>query len=184
MSKKNTNKHIIWSNYNLNLDDWIDDIKAVFDEQGFDYSDWTESKFHEVFTDKMYEANNEYFHDEQENLNIPTEGRIIAIVDLGLWNGRRMGYKFKAEKNIRACLSFDADCGYGEWWVDSHNNLRSRQTHHDGTNFLLYREVKPEISPEQLSNFCWKLYRGKATSKDITKYTRSLGKRVKDVYGW
>lgn len=184
MSKKNTNKHIIWSNYNLNLDDWIDDIKEVFDEQGFDYSDWDEAKFQEVFTDKMYEANNEYFHDEQANLNIPTEGRIIAIADLGLWNGRRSGYKLKDDHNIRACLSFDADCGYGEWWVDSHNNLRSRQTHHDGTNFLLYREVKPETTSDQLDNLCWKIYQGKATSRDITKYTRSLGKRVKDVYGW
>lgn len=180
MSKKNTNKHIIWSNYNLNLDNWMEGIKENLDINGVDYSDWPESKFE----DEMWILNREYFYDEQANLNIPTEGHIIAIVDLGLWNGRRMGYKFKAEKNIKACLSFDADCEYGEWYVDSHNNLRSIQSHHDGQNLLLYREVKPEISPEQLSNFCWKLYRGKATSKDITKYTRSIGKRVKNVYGW
>lgn len=180
MSKKNTNKHTIWSNYNLNLDDWMEGIKENLDINGVDYSDWPESKFE----DEMWILNREYFYDEQANLNIPTEGHIIAIVDLGLWNGRRMGYKFEAEKNIRACLSFDADCEYGEWYVDSHNNLRSIQSHHDGQNLLLYREVKPKISPEQLSNFCWKLYRGKATSKDITKYTRSIGKRVKDIYGW
>jgi hypothetical protein len=94
--------HIIWSNYDLNLDDWIDDIKAVFDEQGFDYSDWTESKFHEVFTDKMYEANNEYFHDEQENLNIPTEGRIIAIVDLG--------YRFQYHGSHQQALENSEKC--------------------------------------------------------------------------
>lgn len=180
MSKKNTNKHIIWSNYNLNLDDWVDEITENCFYNGIDYSDWDKEKFEE----EMREINNEYFHDEQLNLNIPTEGRIIAIADLGLWNGRRMGYKLKDEKNIRACLSFDADCGYGEWWVDSHNNLCSRQTHHDGTNFLLYREVKPEITSDQLDNFCWKIYEGKATAKDITRYTRSLGKRIKNVYGW
>ena len=180
MSKKNTNNHIIWSNYNLNLEDWMEGIKENLDINGIDYSDWPESKFE----DEMWTLNGEYFHDEQVNLNIPTEGRIIAIADLGLWNGRRSGYKLKDDHNIRACLSFDADCGYGEWWVDSHNNLRSRQTHHDGTNFLLYREVKPETTSDQLDNLCWKIYRGKATARDITKYTRSLGKRVKDVYGW
>lgn len=180
MSKKNTNKHIVWSNYNLNLDDWMEGIKENLDINEVDYS----GQSREQFEDMMWETNNEYFHDEQANLNIPTEGRIIAIADLGLWNGRRMGYKLKDEKNIRACLSFDADCGYGEWWVDSHNNLRSRQSHHDGTHFILYREVKPEITSDQLDNFCWKLYNGKATSKDITKYTRAIGKRVKNIYGW
>ena len=44
--------------------------------------------------------------------------------------------------------------------------------------------MKPEITSDQLDNFCWKLYNGKATSKDITKYTRAIGKRVKNVYGW
>lgn len=180
MSKKITNKHIIWSNYNLNLDDWMEGIKEILDLNGIDYSDWPESKFE----DEMWILNREYFYDEQANLNIPTEGRIIEIADVGLWNGRRVGYKLLNEHNIRACLNLKRGCEYGEWWVDSHNNLRSSQTHHDATHYILYREVKPEISSDQLDNFCWKLYRGKATSKDITKYTRSLGKRVKDVYGW
>ena len=180
MSKKNTNKHTVWSNYELNLEDWIDGIKENLDINGINYSNWSREKFEK----EMWEFSNEYFHDEQANLNIPTEERIIAIVDLGLWNGRRTGYKLKDEKNIRACLSFDADCGYGEWWVDSHNNLRSKQTHHDGTNYTLYREVKSEISSDQLDNFLWKLYRGEATSKDITKYTRAIGKQVRNVYGW
>lgn len=180
MSKKNTNKHIIWSNYNLNLEDWIDDLKEMLTEEGVDCSDWEDSKF----LDMINEVNNNYFDDERCNLNIPTEGRIIEIADVGLWDGRRVGYKLLNEHNIRACLNLKRGCEYGEWWVDSHNNLRSSQTHHDATHYILYREVKPEISSDQLDNFCWKLYRGKATSKDITKYTRSLGKRVKDVYGW
>lgn len=180
MSKKNTNKHIIWSNYNLNLEDWIDDLKEMLTEEGVDCSDWEDSKF----LDMINEVNNNYFDDERCNLNIPTEGRIIEIADVGLWDGRRVGYKLLNEHNIRACLNLKRGCEYGEWWVDSHNNLRSSQTHHDATHYILYREVKPKISSDQLDNFCWKLYRGKATSKDITKYTRSLGKRVKDVYGW
>lgn len=180
MSKKNTNKHIIWSNYNLNLDDWVDEITENCFYKGIDYSDWTEEDFYEEMTKRNFE----YFDDERCNLNLPTEGRIIEIADVGLWDGRRVGYKLLNEHNIRACLNLKRGCEYGEWWVDSHNNLHSSQTHHDATHYILYREVKPEITSDQLDNFCWKLYRGKATSRDITKYTRSLGKRVKDVYGW
>ena len=39
MSKKNTNKHIIWSNYNLNLNDWMERIKENLDINGVDYCD-------------------------------------------------------------------------------------------------------------------------------------------------
>ena len=177
---KKSNPHIIWSNYDLNLDDWIDDIKESLDECGVDYSKWEEYKFYE----EMLDLNDMYFEDEKSNLDIPTEGRIIEIADVGLWDGRRMGYNLLNEHNIKACLNFKRDCEYAEWWVDSHNNFRSKQTHHDGTNYILYREVKPEITSDQLDNFCWKLYRGKATSKDITKYTRAIGKQVRNVYGW
>ena len=177
---KKSNPHIIWSNYDLNLDDWIDDIKESLDECGVDYSKWEEYKFYE----EMLDLNDMYFEDEKSNLDIPTEGRIIEIADVGLWDGRRMGYNLLDEHNIKACLNFKRDCEYAEWWVDSHNNFRSKQTHHDGTNYILYREVKPEITSDQLDNFCWKLYRGKATSKDITKYTRAIGKQVRNVYGW
>lgn len=180
MSKKNTNKHIVWSNYNLVLKDWLEDLKEMLTAEGVDCSKWEEEKFYDL----MNEVNNHYFDDERCNLNLPTEGRIIEIADVGLWDGRRVGYKLLNEHNIRACLNLKRGCEYGEWWVDSHNNLRSSQTHHDATHYILYREIKPEISSDQLDNFCWKLYNGKATSKDITRYTRSLGKRVKNVYGW
>lgn len=182
MATKNnkSNPHIIWSNYNLNLEDWIEDIKENLNINEIDYSDWSESMFYQ----EMVNLNDMYFEDEKCNLDIPTEGRIIEIADVGLWDGRRMGYNLLDGHNIKACLNFKRDCEYAEWWVDSHNNLRSKQTHHDGTNYILYREVKPEITSDQLDNFCWKLYRGKATSKDITKYTRAIGKQVRNVYGW
>ena len=179
MSTK-TNKRIIWSNYDLNLQDWIEDLKENHKDCEIDDSNWTE----EMFRQGMIDYNYMYFGDEKCNLNIPTEGRIIEIADIGLWNGRRTGYNLLNEYNINTCLNFKSDCDYAEWWVDSHNNLRSRQTHHDGTHYILYREVKPEITSDQLDNFCWKLYNGKATSKDITKYTRALGKHVRNVYGW
>ena len=176
----NMKRYILWSNLNLDVDDWIDGIKENLNINEIDYSNWSESMFYQ----EMVKLNDMYFEDEKCNLDIPTEGRIIEIADVGLRDGRSMGYNLLDEHNIKACLNLKRDCEYAEWWVDSHNNLRSKQTYHDGTNYILYREVKPEITSDQLDNFCWKLYRGKATSKDITKYTRAIGKQVRNVYGW
>lgn len=181
MSTK-TNNHIIWSNYNLDLKDWIEDIKERLDECGVDYSDWDEDMFYQ----KMVEVNDLYLDDERCNLNIPTEGKIIIIAKLGLWNCSPNAYKLVPDNshNISSCLCFEKDCDYAEWWVDSHNNLRSRQSHHDGTHQLLYREFKPNLSVKQQDNFCNKILQQKVTSKDITKYTCSIGKHVRNVYGW
>lgn len=175
-----TKKNIIWSNYNLNLADWRDAIKEMWEMNGIEPSTKREGDY----IDEMYRLNSEYLEDERCNLNITTAGRIIAIADIGTWCGRKHGYKLFDRHNINACLSFDADCENGEWWVDSFNNLRSVQTHHDGANYILYREIKPEVTSDQLDCFCWRIFRGIATSKDITKYTRSLGKRIKTIYGW
>lgn len=182
MATKNnkSNPHIVWSNYNLNLEDWIDGIKENLDINGIDHSNWSESMFYQ----EMVNLNDMYFEDEKCNLDISTEGRIIEIADVGLWDGRRMGYNLLDEHNIKACLNFKRDCEYAEWWVDEADDLRSKQTHHDSCHKILYREIRPNMSSDQIDNFCWKLYRGEATSKDVTKYTRAIGKQVRNVYGW
>ena len=56
--------------------------------------------------------------------------------------------------------------------------------HHDGTNYVLYREWKDNITDAQKANFENAIYHGILTSKDITRYTKSLGKRIAEVYGW
>ena len=168
----------IWSNYDLNLEDWIDGIKERLDECGVDYSDWDENKFYE----EMVELNDLYFEDEKCNLNIPTEGRIVCIADVGLWNGRRMGYNLYG-LNVGECLKFFKDCDYADFYVDRYD-FRCKQTHHDASTYAVFRELKPNLSSDQIDNFLWKIYNAKATQKDITRYTNSLKERIKKVYGW
>lgn len=172
-------KHIIWQNYDLNPEDWRESYKETIE-----INEWDEDPNDDyALYDFMNETNWEYLKDERMNLNIDTEGRIICIADIGLWNGRRSGYKLY-DHNIGECLYLTQECDYGEFYVDERNNLCSRQSHHDGTHYLLFREFKPEITIRQADNFCRKIYNSKATAKDITRYTRSLGKRIKKVYGW
>ena len=64
-------KKVIWSNYNLDYEDW----KDFFDDE---YPDLDEDKR----IDLMYELNNEYLDDERMNLDIPVSEEIIVLGDL------------------------------------------------------------------------------------------------------
>ena len=163
--------HLIWSNYNLDYDDWKDDLEA-------EHPDLSERER----IDLMYQINSDYLDDERVNLNIPLSRPILVIADLGLWYGRRQGYKEIESGNIRDCLYDDND--YVTWFVDKNGDLRCDSIHHDGTNHYLYRTYKDGVSEEQIENLKWKLYNGQATHKDITRITRRLGDEIDKVYGW
>ena len=66
------NEHRIWSNYDLDYDEWKDDLED-------EYPDLTESERIEM----MYETNANYLDDERCNLNIQLSRPIIIIGDLG-----------------------------------------------------------------------------------------------------
>lgn len=163
----------IWQNTDIKIEDW----KEVLEEYGIDPDDEDEAY---LFVEKL---NTEYLWDERANLDKVIEsGVIIAIADLGLWNGRHSGYHVIDSGNIRDCLH--SDCDYLHWYVDELGDMRCTAHHHDGTNRYLYREVKPGITETQLENFCEKIYNGTFTRKDITRYTRRLGPYIQKIYGW
>ena len=166
-------KHLIWSTYALDYEDWKDDLEA-------EYPDLSE---HERM-DLMYEINSDYLDDERANLNIQLSQPILVIADLGLWTGRRIGYKEIESGNIRDCLYSDRDIEYSTWFVDKLGDLRCEAIHHDGTNYLLYRTYKPGVRESQIDLLKEKLYYGKATRADITRITRRLGDEIGKVYGW
>lgn len=73
MAKKNPNKHIIWSNYDLNLEDWREGIEEMWEMNEIDSSTKTEDDYIE----EMYLLSSEYFYDEQANLNIPPKDVLL-----------------------------------------------------------------------------------------------------------
>lgn len=164
--------HIIWTNYDLNYEDWKDDLEDYYPEA-------TEEERYEL----MYEINDDYLYDERANLNISLNEDIIIIADLGLWFGRRYGYKELNSNNIKDCL-YSEDCDFVTWYVDRYKNLCCTGYHHDGTNFYTYRMWKEGLSDVQKENFLDKIYEGKCTSRDISRYTRRLGDYIGKVYGW
>lgn len=161
--------HVIWTSA-VDIDDWRDDLK----EQ---YPDATEEELYQI----MCETNADYLEDERVNLNIQLPEAIVCIADLGLWNGRKSGYHIIKSGNIRDCLQSKYE---PTWYVDRYGNLRCDDVHHDGTNHYLYRMWKPGLSESAKESFLWKIYEGKATSADITRYTRRIGDYIGKVYGW
>ncbi len=166
--------HLIWSNDDL---DYERDWKADLEE---DYPELTDDEREQL----MYELNNDYLDDERANLNVSLGRPIIVIGDLGLWYGRRIGYKDIPSGNIRDCLYAGRDDDYVTWYVDELGDLRCRACHHDGTNYYTYRVFKYGTTYDQMENLKYKLYQGTATRKDITRYTERLGDAIANVYGF
>ena len=173
-------RHIIWSDLNLDIDDWREAY-----EECIEINEWDDDPDDEyALYEYMVEINSLYLDDERMNLDIEVSQPIIAIADLGLWNGRFSGYKELNSRNISACLDTFDSCEYHEWYVDAFGDLRCTAVHHDGRNYVLYRMYRDDISDEQIDEFLEKIYSGEATREDIEANTRRLGDEIAEVYGW
>ena len=164
-------ERIVWSNINLNYNDWKPDLQE-------NYPELNDDELYQM----MYELNVEYLGDERINLDIELTRPIIVIADIGRWNGRFSGYRIIKSGNIKDCLYSNMDMA--EWYVDRYKDLRAKMIHHDGTNYYLYRVFKENISETQIDNLLSKIYDGIAKRSDITRLTRRLGDEISKVYGW
>lgn len=168
-------KRIIWSNMDLDIEDWRDDYREYLEYNGFDERHDNDDDLYNWMT----ETNDRYLYDERYNLNKEVDGRILIIADLGLWNGRKPGYKIIESRNIKNILS--SQCDYVEWYGDGYN-IRCTASHHDGTNHYLYRVIRED---RNIDNLLDAIYNGeKITSSKLNYYTKSLYKDVASVYGW
>ena len=179
-SLSRTKKHIIWSDLDLDLDDWRDAYVEFLEDNGLDGDPDDEYEIYQ----HMVETNGLYLDDERMNLDIEVSRPIIAIADLGLWNGRFSGYKELNSHNIKNCLNGFDSCEYHEWYVDEDKELRCTAVHHDGTNYVLYRAYRDDVTDEQIEEFLSKIYDGTVTEDDLNAVTRKLGDEVAKVYGW
>lgn len=163
-------RRIIWSN-DVDYNDWKEDLEEQYPEMSEDER-----------VALMYEINDNYLDDERSNLDIQLSCPILVVGDLGLWDGRRMGYKEIESGSIRECLYSDTD--YSTWFADRNGDFRCDAIHHDGTNHYLYRAYKDNVSETQIDNLKEKIYYGKTTRADIVRVTRRLGDDIAKVYGF
>ena len=171
-------KRMIWQNYDLDIEDWRDDYKEWLEINGIDDRDPDDE---DDIRDWMYNTNNDYFYDEQVNLNKNIDGRILIIAGLGLWNGRRQGYKI-LDNNIKEIFNINPrGFDYAEFYGDGYN-IKATEWHHDGTNYYEYRVIREDRNIENLLDA---IYNGEEISrKKLNYYTKSLYPYVANIYGW
>ena len=83
-------KHIIWSNYDLDYEDWRGDLETEYPELSEDER-----------ISLMYEINGHYLDDERMNLDVQLSQPILVVGDLGLWYDIR---KSPAATSGTACI--------------------------------------------------------------------------------
>lgn len=131
-----------------------------------------------------FEIENNYY-DEIDNLkfsNSNEKENILAIANLGLWNGRVYGYK-ELGNNLE-CILEDIDYNdYGKLFSDRYD-IKATIQHHDGTNYCTFRRWKDDLTDKQKENFLDKIWNNTLTKKDITRYTKSIKKEIDKIYGW
>ena len=171
-------RRIIWSNTDLDIKDWKDGYKEFLEMNELDDKDPDDE---DAIYEWMIEMNDMYLNDERYNLNKEVGGRILIIANLGLWNGRKSGYKILGS-NIREIFNIDSrGFDYAEFYGDGHN-IRAVEHHHDGTNYYLYRVIRDD---RNIDNLLDAIYNDeKITSSKLNYYTKSLYKDVANVYGW
>ncbi len=157
---------IIWNSMNNSYEGAIEDMRIEYPDEPDD-----------VLWQKYVEHNYDALDDERVMLDIQYSEPLIIIADLGLWNGRRSGYKDITSGNLKDCL-YSSDSEYCKWYVDEYGDFRGDEAHHDGVNHYLYRVFKPNITEEQIEDFKDKIYRNDFTQKDIDRYTRSVGNDI------
>lgn len=172
-NKIDKNKRMIWGTL-FDVEEWRDGFEEYCEINGLD-SD--EEDVYEWITMTI----GVYLDDEKDNLNKPLCGDILAIADLGLWNGRYSGYQIIRGANLNNIFNIRGDHEDIEFYCDRYQ-VKCDMYHHDGTNHITFYEIRQGVNIQPLLD---KIYNQEEVSKkEINRYCRSLRPLVASVYGW
>lgn len=122
-----------------------------------------------------------WYEDVKSELErVDTGECLIAIADVGFWNGRKS--MCKEFNSLTDCLSTRDD--NLELYVDFNGDLRRRTSNHDASSYVLFRYWKKGITERQKENFKCKVFCNNYTKKDIARYTHKVGIEIADNFGW
>lgn len=168
-------QYTIWQDEHLDLDDWREHLQEYYPELT------TEDELEA----QMCHINADYLDDERMNLGkIIIPNGILCVAQLGLWNGPHIGYKHIESGKVSDCLYGGRSTDTAVWYVDSKGEFRSRQHHHDGTNYIRYRGIKPGVTETQIKRLEDLIIMGKNYEPTLRRLTYRLGDLIGDVYGW
>lgn len=171
-------KVTIWKSYGMyDLKELEEEEKGAKEFLSEEYPDIEQTE--ENITEEIYNNIDLWFQDETMNLSKQLEGRILAIANVGRWDGRRSGCKILGD-NLNEVLTSTIDCDEKEVYCDQYN-VYAHGYHHDGSNTVEFREIREDKNIENLID---KIYSDMpVTRREINYYTRSLRPYIKQVYG-
>jgi len=116
------------------------------------------------------------------NMDIRPNYPILVICDLGLWNGRRTGYRILSDCSLNQI--FSVACGDQVTFYSDGYNIRCEDIHHDGTNNYIFKELTGD------ENRCAPLLDAIYYQKNLKtiktlarRYSRSVLPYVAEIYG-
>lgn len=166
-------KKIIFTNdyWNLDTNMIVEDYCNCNDININELSDFAKDNIINNDIESWYDA-------EKLNLDIQLDDDVLAIADLGLWNGRTSGYKLLGN-NLNEILNVNGDVI--EIYAEN-RNIKAKAGHHDGVNYILFRKIRSDRDIEKLLA---RIYENKPISPSLLNYyTESLYPEVKSIYGW
>lgn len=163
-------------------------MKRTIYSTWIDYKEFEGDEIFEELTenekwDYCCEAKRIWLEDETENLDKIIPGIPVYIADLGLWNGRRAGYK--TDENVQKIgemlleISSHRDYEAFDWYCEN-GDLRVAAYHHDGTNYFTLRYI-PAAEKQEIID---QIMDGVISLEEMLRHTKSLEPLVNEVYGW
>ena len=177
-------KYIIWSNENLDTEDWKESFKEYIEMNNLDIDPNDEEELYKY----MVETNDEYLSDERINLNInvPDTDTVLVIADLEFWDGRCSAYREIHADKISDCLYTDRDTDYATWYLDKQGDLRcdAADCHNGSKKHQLCRAYKAGVTEAQKEELKDRLLSGTASQADIDNISECLGDRIAKAFEW
>lgn len=176
----NEQEHVIWSNIDLNIDDWREGYKEFCESNNFPCHPEDDAAVY----DYMIEENAENFYTEKKNLNVEVDAPILMLTDIEKENDRYKGHIVIQTGNISDCLYNWNDCSYSKFFLNKDGDFCSVGIHGDGINHYMFRAFNKGTSEEQIQDLEEKLYHDTATPREVAKATHRLGDEIAKVYGF
>lgn len=170
MAKRKEWKHVIFSDDACQYDDFEKDYLANREDYEPEEYSW----------DRFYGDIDLWADAERMNLNWQIEGTIVALASIGTWRGRRTGYKIVGDK-LNDIFNCNADGN--EYYCDQ-DDCCATCSHHDGTNYITYRVVKPGDMDKVEELLDKMVYKDSDYEADVYKHTHSLMPYIADIFGW
>lgn len=171
-------KFELW-NSEITPEDWRD-IALEDHEEHPEY--WQDKDFEDRLWDFANDMNELNLDDLRTNLNIQLDTPILILADIGYWNGCVRGYKEIHSGNLKDIFYAQVNGMSDQHWFCDGYNICCQETHHDGTNYYIYRAIRNKDNMEGLYEKI--LNREEVTSSTLNYYTKSLAGVVAKIFGF